>query len=189
MDVRITDSAAGSDGAKVDRQISSIKQSESQTRMLIGDAFDLGVPTTTDTLASWGFDQLFATDDFGSMLVQYNEFRVVSIKFDIYDINSSAAAYNSWGVWHDNYESSVPAYTRANIADLPDSRVISAGTGQTTLYWRAHGSAEQQFQASSNQGSTAQRFGGLKYFVGVGGAAVPKYSVVVHAVVDFRARR
>lgn len=189
MDVRITDPTAGDDGLKVDRQIASIKQSESQCRMLIGDAFDLAIPTGTDTLGSWGFDQLFATDDFSSMLVQYNEFRVVSIKFDIYDVNSTASAYNSWGVWHDNYESSVPAYTRANIADLPDSRVLSAGTGQTTLYWRAHGSAEQQFQATYSGGSTAQRFGGLKYFVGAAGVAAGKYSVVVHAVVDFRARR
>lgn len=187
--VRITDPSAGVDGLHVDRQISAMKTSESQVRVLIGDGFDVGIPTTTDTSGSWGFEQCFATDEFASMIQQYNLARITSIRFDIYDLNPNAAAYNVWGIWHDNYTGTVPAYTRANIADLPDSRVLSAGTGQTTLYWVAHGTQENNFQASYAGGSLVEKFGGLRYFVAAGGAALTKYSVVVHAVVDFRGRR
>jgi len=188
MDVRIADSAAGPDGLRIDRMVTSIKDSESQTRILVGDVIDIA-SATTDTNGTYGFDQIFGTDDFTNMIQQFNLFRVRSIKFEIFDINSTVAVYNNWGIWHDNYETSVPAYTRANIADLPDSRVLSSGTGQTTLYWMAHGTAEQQFQAGSAAGSQAQRFGGLKYFVSGTTPAVTKYTVQVHAVVDFRGRR
>jgi len=189
LNVRIADSAAGTDGLHVDRQISAIKESESQTRVLIGDVFDIGVPTTTDVSTTYGFSNIVATDDFQSVAQQYNTFRVTSIKFDIFDTNPNVSAYNAWGVFHDNYEGSPLAFTRANIADLPDSRVLSGGTGQTTLYWVAHGPLENQFNGATTVGSTVQQFGGLKYYVGVGGSAVPKYTVQVHAVVDFRGRR
>lgn len=189
MNVRIADNASGTDGLHADRMISAIKQSESQTRILIGDTFDLATSTAADTLGTYGFDSIFVSDDFISMIQQFNLFRVMAIKFDIYDINPNAAVFNTWGIWHDNYETSIPAYVRSNIADLPDSRVLSGGTGQTTLYWLAHGTAEQQFQASSTTGSPIQRFGGLKYFVQATSPSVPKYTVQVHAVVDFRGRR
>lgn len=189
LNVRIADSAAGADGLKVDRQIAAIKTSESQTRVVIGDVFDLGIPTTADTSSSYTFDSVIATDDFASLAQQYNLFRIVAIKFDIYDTNPNVPAYNNWGVWHDNYEGSALAYTRANIADLPDSRVLSGGTGQTTLYWVAHGTLENDFNATTTTGSPLQKFGGLKYYVGLGSTAVPKYTVQVHAVVDFRGRR
>jgi hypothetical protein len=189
LNVRIADTAAGSDGLRVDRQIAAIKDSESQTRVLVGDVFDLGIPTTADTSSSWSFDSLLNTDDFASLAQQYNLFKVVSIKFDIYDTNPNVSAYNAWGIWHDNYEGSALAYTRANIGDLPDSRVISGGTGQTTLYWVAHGVVENQFQGTTTTGSAVQKFGGLKYYVGLAGTAAPKYTVQVHAVVDFRGRR
>lgn len=189
MNVRIADSAAGEDGLKVDRQIAAIKNSESQTRVVIGDVFDVGIPTGADLSTSYTFDSILNTDDFASLAAQYNLFRVVSIKFDIYDTNPSVSAYNNWGVWHDNYEGAAPAFTRANIADLPDSRVLSGGTGQTSLYWVAHGPLEHQFNSSTTTGSPVQKYGGLKYYVGLGGAAVPKYTVQVHAVVDFRGRR
>lgn len=189
MNVRIADPAAGTDGLKVDRQIAAIKTSESQTRVVIGDILDVGIPTNADISASYGFDNIANTDDFASLAAQYNLYRIVSIKFDIVDTNPSAPAYNVFGVWHDNYEGANPAFTRANIADLPDSRVISGGTGQTTLYWVAHGVTENLFNATTTTGSPVQKFGGLKYYVGIGGANVSKYTISIHAVVDFRGRR
>lgn len=189
MNVRIADNAAGEDGLRVDRQITALKMSESQTRVLIGDVLDVGIPTTTDSSGSIGFEQIISSDDFQSITQQYNLFRVVAIKFEIFDTNPNVSAYNSWGVYHDNYEGSPIAFTRANIADLPDSRVLSGGTGQTCLYWVAHGPLELQFNGATSLGSVVQKYGGLKYFVGVGGSAVPKYTIQWHAVVDFRGRR
>jgi len=188
QDVRITDGAAGSDGARVDRMVAAMKESESQTRVMVGFIQDV-FPTTTDTNGTIGFDEITNSDEFTSLIQQYNLFRIRSMKFDVYDVNSNVAVVNQWGVWHDNYETTLPSYTRQNIADLPDSRVISVGTGQTTLYWVAHGTAEMQFQADSSTGSPIQRFGGLKYSVGPLATTVPKYTITVHAVVDFRGRR
>jgi hypothetical protein len=189
QNVRIADPVAGKDGLRVDRMISSLKESESQCRIMTGSTLDFSTPTTADALGSFGFDEIFASDDFSTMIQQWNLFRVSAIKFDIYDINPTVAVNNTWGVWHDNYEGAVPAYTRQNMVDLPDSRVLSSGTGQTTLYWVPHGTAEQQFQAASSSGSAVQKYGGLRYFVAQNAVNVPKYVVVVHAVVDFRGRR
>lgn len=191
MNVRLTDNAAGTDGLRVDRQIAAAKTSESQTRIVIGDLLDLGIPTGAATTSSYNFDNVFATDDFTSMAQQFNLFRVVSIKFEITDTNPNVSAYNVWGTWHESYTGSSLAYDRQNITDLPDSRVISGGTGQTVLYWMSHGSAENEFQNTSlTTGSPViNKYGGLKYYVGNGGAAVPKYTVSIHAVVDFRGRR
>jgi hypothetical protein len=188
MNVRIADSSSGNDGPHIDRMISSIKDSESQTRILIGDVVDVST-TATEIFGTYGFDQIFNSDDFISMIQQFNLFRIKAIKFDISDVNPQVATINQWGIWHDNYETTVPAYSRSNVADLPDSRVISVGTGQTTLYWVAHGTAENQFQAGSTAGSPSQRFGGLKYYLGLNSGTSIKYSVTVHAIVDFRGRR
>jgi len=188
LNVRIADSAAGGDGLHVDRQIAAIKESESQTRILIGSIFDAASEVSPSN-GTVGFEQIYESDDFVSLIQQYNLFRVSAIKFDIYDIDGTRPAFNNWGIWHDNYELTPPAYTRTNVADLPDSRVISPGTGQTTLYWVAHGTAEKQFQQASNLGSVAQKFGGLKYFIGDSTVRFSKYTIQMHAIVDFRGRR
>lgn len=189
MNVRITDPVSGADGPRVERAIAAVKESESQTRIVIGDAVDFTTSSTAENSGSYGFDNVLATDDFGTMIQQYNLFRIKSIKFDIVDINPGSPVVNTWGVWHDNYEGSTPAYSRQNINDLPDARVISPGTGQTTLYWVAHGVAETQFQAASTTGSVAQKYGGLKYFYSTATNPGNKYILNVHAVVEFRGRR
>lgn len=173
----------------MDRMISAVKTSESQIRVVIGELTDVFTTTTAGVNGSIGFESILASDDLASLVQQYNLFRVRAIKFDIYDINPGQSVLNTFGIFHDNYEGTAPIYTRANVADLPDSRSISAGTGQTTLYWVAHGTAEMQFQAASSAGSVYQGYGGLKYFLGAVSQAVPKYTIQMHAVVDFRGRR
>jgi hypothetical protein len=187
--VRIVDPSSGTDGLRVDRQLSAMKTSESQTRVVVADTRNFGT-SQAETNGTYGFDEIFASDEFASLVAQYNLFRISSIKFDIYDVNPGTSVFNIWGIWHDNYETTPPAFSLANVADLPDSRVISAGTGQTTLYWVAHGTAEQQFQSTTTAGSVAQRFGGLKFYNSANATAnIGKYTIVVHAVVDFRGRR
>lgn len=188
-DVRVVDSAVGSDGPLVDRMISAVKISESQIRVVVGDLTDVFTTTTAGVNGTIGFDNILQSDEVASLVQQYNLFRVRAIKFDIYDINPGQSVLNTFGIWHDNYEGAAPTYTRANVADLPDSRSISSGTGQTTLYWVAHGVAEMQFQQASSVGTPYQAYGGLKYFLGAVSQAVPKYTIQMHAVVDFRGRR
>jgi hypothetical protein len=188
MNVRIADPASGSDGLHTDRMISAVKTSESQTRIVIGDLVDLNVPPANIN-GTYGFDDVFRTDDFLSMIQQYNLFRIKSIKFEIFDINPNQFSFNNWATWHDSYSDVIPAYSRANIADSPDARVLSGGTGQTTLYWHAHGVEENRFQSDSTAGAPSIRFGGLKYYIGAGQGGAGKYQIQVHAVVDFRGRR
>jgi len=188
QDVRIADSTAGSDGAKIDRMITQLQTSESQIRILCGDLLDIQ-PTSTQTSSLYSFSSVIATDDFQSVAQQYEQYRITAIKFDIYDINPLSIVQNVWSTFHNDSIGPPSAYTRLQIADAPDSRVLSSGTGQTTLYWRAHGVEEMRFQGV-NTASTAQSyFGGLRWSTLLGTPnASQKYQVVIHAVVDFRGR-
>jgi len=188
QDVRIADSTAGSDGTKIDRMITHLQTSESQIRVLCGDIVDVQ-PGTTQTSTVYGFASIIATDDFQSVAQQYEQYRITAIKFDVYDINPLSICQNVWSTFHNDTIGSSTAYTRAQILDGPDSRVLSSGTGQTTFYWRAHGVEEMRFQGV-NTASTAQNyFGGLRWSTlnGTAGAS-QKYEIVIHAVVDFRGR-
>lgn len=188
-DVRMVDSAAGRDGPMVDRMISAVKETESQVRIIIGDVLDVFTATTGGVNGTYDFNALMSGDEWSSMIQQFNLFRVRAIKFDIVDVNPSQPVLNTFGTFHDNTMGTVVPYTRANIADLPDSRVLSGGTGQTTLYWVAHGTTEMGFQAATSLGTPSEYYGGLKYFLGQTTTATPKYTITVHAVVDFRGRR
>jgi len=186
MNVRLADSFAGTDGLKIDRQMNYVKSSESQTRILIGDVVDLDI-ASTDTYGVWDFNTLYGTDDFVSLIQQYRTFRVNSIKFVVYDINAGSVARNVFATFHDDYTSTVPVFSRANITDQPDSQVISVGTGQQTFYWKAHGVEENRFQSATSAGALANKFGGLRYYFS-NGTVGAKYTLEVHAVVDFRGR-
>jgi len=186
MNVRLADSFGGQDGLKVDRQMNSVKQSESQTRILVGDVVDLDI-ASTDTYGVWDFNTLYGTDEFTTMIQQYRMYRVNSIKFVIYDINGGTVARNVFATFHDDYTGPVPVFSRANITDQPDSQVISAGTGQVTLYWKAHGVEENRFQSATTSGAIANKYGGLRYYIS-NGTVGAKYTIEVHAVVDFRGR-
>jgi len=185
--VRLADASAGPEGLRVDRMIQAVQQSESQIRCLVGDIVDLSA-TTTGGVGFYDINNLLGTDEFNSLIQQWQTYRVTAIKYDIYDVNSGVAVLNNWSTFHDDYNGSPAAQTRANVADGPDSRTLSVGAGQTTLYWVAHGVEENRFQADSTSGAAAQRFGGLRYYIGSAGAVTTKYQLVVHAVVDFRGR-
>lgn len=185
--VRITDPSAGSDGLKIDRMISALQTSESQIRILVGDNNDFSTATSSQ-VGTYDFGNVFSSDDFQSMIQQFELFRVVAFKFNISDVASGVAVANVWSTFHDDY-TTVPTFTRPNVADGPDSRVISAGTGETTLYWMAHGTTEEGFQSDGVAGSTPSKYGGLRFFIGADSAGPRlKYSLAVHAVVDFRGR-
>jgi len=187
MNVRVTDSSAGQDGLKIDRMISSLQTSESQVRILVGDNNDFSTATSTQ-VGTYEFGNVFSSDDFQSMAQQFELFRIVAFKFDISDVASNVAVANVWSTFHDDY-TTVPSFTRPNVADGPDARVISAGTGQTSLYWMAHGTTELGFQSDGVAGVAPDKYGGLRFFIGADPSGPRlKYSVAVHAVVDFRGR-
>jgi len=188
QDVRIADSTAGSDGAKIDRMISQLQNTESQVRVLCGDIIDVN-PTTTSTSTVYGFPSIIATDDFQSLAQQYETYRITAIKFDVYDINPTSVVQNVWSTFHNDTVGPSPAYTRVQVIDGPDSRVISSGEGHATFYWRAHGTEENRFQGINTAATSQFYFGGLRFNTFASAQAVnQKYEVIVHAVVDFRGR-
>jgi len=189
QEVRITDPTAGSDGAKIDRIISQLQNSASQTRILAGDVVDVQPPVSTGATRIYGFDSIIATDDFQSLAAQFETYRVTAIKFDVYDINPGSVVQNVWSTFHNDIFDVSPAYTRLQIVDAPDSKVLSSGETHTTFYWRAHGTEEMRFQGTSTVSTRLAYFGGLRFHTLASAQSVnQKYQVIVHAVVDFRGR-
>lgn len=189
QNVRIVDQDSSTDSVRVGRMIDSIKTSESQIRLLcVDNTFQDNAATPIQGLI--GFDYIFGMDEFSSIAVQFNEFRVRAIKFDVYDVNQNNIGGAMFSTVHEIYGSTGPVYSFAQVVDGPDSKPIPPGTGKETFYWVAHGFKEMEFQ-STNFGSPnlVDRFGGLRYYINSGAAPGAKFQIVTHAVVDFRGRR
>lgn len=183
--VRIVDQYSGTDGARVDRILSFLQNSHSQIRVLCSDNF-------TQTTAASAFGgvvtgaNIRATDDFLSFSAQFETFRVLAIRFDVYDIAPATNVTNYWSTFHDVTTGVYAPFPIASILDAPDSQVIPPGSGKSTFTWFAHGSQENDFESTTNSG--IQDFGGLRFSVGGGTSGVAKYQIVMKAIVDFRGR-
>jgi len=188
QNVRITDDYAGDDGNKVDRILSSLQNSHSQTRLLCSDSYTIAVPTAAQVNAIVAGSQVRTSDDFNSIAAQFETFRVKAIRFDIYDVNPAGLGTAFWGTFHDEYLTSAqPTFTSGDVVDSPDGQIVPPGTGKITLTWMAKGTRENDF-TTITQPSTD--FGGLRYSVNAATVAVPgKYQIFWKAIVDFRGRR
>jgi len=187
--VRVVDQNAGSDGAYIDRCISDLQNSHSQITVLCQDTYTLNSPTTAGTGILAG-PQIFNFDEFQSFAAQFETFRIRAIRFDIYDVNPSNTAVAWFSTFHDQFTAGNQAtFTQANVIDGPDSQTVPPGTGKITLYWRAHGTLENEFVTDDDSAVTTptQFFGGLR-FASTAGTAALKYSIVIKALVDFRGR-
>lgn len=188
--VRVIDQNAGTDGAYIDRCIDAMQNSHSQVTILAQDTFAVGFGTglNNGTLAG---PQIALFDEFASMAVQFETFRIRAIRYDIYDVNPASAVVGFFSTYHDQFTASVqPVFTQANVIDGPDSQTVPAGTGKISLYWRAKGVLENEFVTTDTSGNNLpiQYFGGLRYSIAAGASAQPKYQIVVKALIDFRGR-
>lgn len=190
MNVRIADPDGSSESVKVDQMITSMRQSESQIRVLCGENVFID-NAATPLQGIVGFDTVFATDDFVSIAVQYNEFRIKAFKFDVYDVNVANIGGAMFSTFHDVYQNSPLTYTFAQVVDGPDAKAVPPGTGKVSFYWLAHGSHENDFQSTGTGSfsSIVDRMGGLRYYINSGANPGAKFQIVTHAVVDFRGRR
>lgn len=181
--VRVVDKDEGSDDIICQRQIQAYNSSEGQIRVVCGFRTELSVGSTANTgLVDWS--AAVGTDDFQSFAGQYQEFRIRSIRFDVYDLNAATAApVNFWATYH-QVGGSVPQ-TFDDVVDRPDSRSIAPGLGVTSLAWVAHSIPEMAFQSVTSYNG----LGGLVYFNGIGTAVSGRYSVIAKYVIDFRGRR
>lgn len=176
--VRVVPPGEGQREQKVERILTQIKESQSTTRLQLKDTFFINAAAGA-VVAKYSFPQVQATDDFVSLAQQFQKYRVVCLKFDVYDF---VAANQNLGIIG-SYHGSVNPGTQGEVTDLADSGVVPPGTGFRTWYWYPNGPLEHSWY---DVGSTND-FGGLVWYMFPGTAAA-KYNVVVSAVVDFRAR-
>jgi len=180
--VAVVDKDESPAGARLDRQIKQLSQSQGDITVLISSAYSLDI-TATDATTRYSFAQITAADEFTSLSPQYLKFRVAGIRFDIYDINTGSVVNAFFGTYHAANASAQPNLTQQNIIDAPDSLVIPPGTGKASLYWTPSGTDEYDFQSVTNYSD----FGGMGAFLS-GATAAIKFRVVMKAVVHMRGR-
>lgn len=181
--VSIVDKDESPAGARLDRQIKKLAESQGDIMVLINSAFSLD-STASDTVSRYSFQQVVAADEFVSLSAQFQKFRVAGIRFDVYDINTPSVVNAFFGTYHDANVTTPPVLTQQSIIDAPDSLVIPPGTGKASLYWTPSGTDEYDFQSTGNYFD----FGGMGAFLsGVTTPAI-KFRVVMKAVVHFRGR-
>jgi len=184
QNVRILDEYSGNDSARIGRMLGDMQNNQGQVRVLCSDCYTVNAATTA-TNANVSASQVATTDDFISLLQQYETYRVTAIQFDIYDINPGLSTVGFFGTFHDNFTSAnQPSYSTAIVIDSIDGQIVPPGTGKLTLTWMAKGTDELGF----NRGiSPFQDFGGLRYSINAGTAGA-KYQVFFKAIVDFRGK-
>jgi len=185
--VRVLDEYAGSDGAKLDRILAQLQNSHSQVRILCADNFGIAPIPGGGTSGNYTFVNIAATDEFVSLAVQFQTFRVTAIRFDVYDTNNTVSVSSMFSTFHDQTTGSFTNLTQAQIVDRPDAQVVPSGVGKVSFTWFARGALEEEFQSTTSTSPKYSDFGGLSYFIG-SGASTQKYQVVMKAVVDFRGR-
>lgn len=189
QNVRIMDPLAGTDGIKVDRQLSAIHDSSNHVQVLCSQFNDLGV-TTTEQLVNITWSQVALFDDFVSMAQQFTTFRVRSMRFDIYDINPAALGTGLFSTFHQEFTNGTqPVNSFANVVDGVDSTYVPPGTGKVSLTWLGHTLNEKgYYDVTPNDLNTRRDFGGLRLVIPGGTAVGAKYRIITKAVVDFRGR-
>jgi len=184
--VRIIDENKGTDGATADRMLASIRDSQSQVRLVCNDSFTQSVGSNAVNL-NYSGSTVRATDDFASLAQQFELYRVRAIRFDIFDVNQQISVTSFWSTFHDTATAAYGAFGPAAIVDGPDFQSISPGTGHIQFTWMAHGDQELAFQSTTN--TPQYDFGGLRFYINAGtSAGGAKYQVIMKAIVDFRGR-
>lgn len=180
MQVTMVDGEGGNHGAKIDRVIRSLQDSESDCMLLC--TVQKQITTTTGGGAVYAnFDDLSTSDDFSSISQQFRLFRVAHIKFDVYDINPANTVVSIFGTHHGV---NLTGFTFENVVDLPDSRVVPPGSGKSSFYWNASSLQEREFQGTT----TFVNYGGLVSFIDGQTTPTRKFSVIAKFVVHFRGR-
>lgn len=189
--VRVMDPYSGTNGARVDRLMSSIQNSGNHIMVLCGETNGLTISTTADLTGNIGWSQIRVFDDFTSIAGQFNTFRIKSIRYDVYDINPAVPNSGTFGTFHDQYTiGTQPNYSFGEVVDSIDSQMVPPGTGKVSFTWVAHTPLERGYvDVTPDPVASGPDFGGLRYIVPQGGSSQTKYRVITKAVVEFRGRR
>lgn len=186
QNVRVMDEYAGSDAAYIDRCISTLQNSHSQVTVLVQLDQLFTSSTSASTFTNFSGNLIRSADDFVSLQAQFQEFRVRGIRFDVYDLTAAVSLAVVFSTFHSTAVTP-PAYNFENVIDGPDSQLIPSGVGKVSLYWRAKGTEENDFQGDSTSDAAILDFGGLRGAIPQS-ATTKQFLVVMKCLVDFRAR-
>ena len=185
--VRVVDEYAGSDGARLDRMLTELQNTQSQTRVEIGMARLLSLTSGPDQIGTISAVTLRGSDEWATLVQQWQTYRVRAIRFDVYDINPNLVCFSTFSTFHEASEGATPAFTFEQVLDGPDCQVPTNGAPKLRFTWMAKGAAEMGFQNVDPGAGDITDFGGLRFALGAG-AVGSKFQIVVKAIVDFRGR-
>lgn len=184
-DVRMVPEGEDQRGMKIERMISAVKSSQSQVRVLIHARVDQPVSGTA-VVNTFTFANIREQADFTTVADEYSNYKVAGIRFEIFDLNPSVYAAGTFGTFHVQGPGEYPSVS-SQILDLADATQVPPGTGKVVLYWFPSGPIENGWYSTVQDEAD---FGGLAdYLSGGPGSSTPKFSILVTAVVDFRARK
>jgi hypothetical protein len=172
--------------AKIDRQIAHMRSSQSTVRVLCKTFATISTLNSGPLASAYDFFTLAATDDFVSLAQQYNLFRVVGCKLEVFHTNTNVLAPIVISSYHTNGSPLSVQITEESVVDAPDSKFLNTSGDKQNWYWQPRGFVEQSFQDVASFGN----FGGFRYFSensGVNNNNVAKS--IITWIVDFRGRR
>lgn len=143
-------------GARFDRMVSSMRSQESAIPVLIKGAG--AIDSGTEQGLYWGFLNIAASDEFGSLAQQFKLFKIKAIRFEVFHQVASFAQPIVVSTYHTQDAEAAPRVE--DVIDGEDSKFLDAGAGKQVFYWNARGTPETDYQSTSALGS----YGGLRAF-------------------------
>lgn len=180
MAVRQIPDGEGNREQKLERQLTAIKESQSTTRIQVKDSFFVTVGTSA-AVGAYSYGNIRGTDEFVALAGQFRRYRVVGMRFTVYDFVPTAGVTAIFGTQHQTQQIT----QQQQVVDLPDSGTVAPGSGKYSWYWYPSGPLEHSWFAVDD---TTIDFGGLAWYTYAAQSAASKYNIIVSAIVDFRAR-
>lgn len=180
MATRIVPDGEGDRELRMERQLAAIKESQSTTRIQVKDSFFVTVGTTA-AIGAYSYGNIRGTDEFVALAGQFRKYRVVGMRFTVYDFVPSSGVTALFGTQHQTQQIT----QQQQVVDLPDSGTVPPGVGKYSWYWYPSGPLEHSWFAVDD---TTTDFGGLAWYTYGAPSSTSKYNVIVSAIVDFRAR-
>lgn len=177
MDVRVVP-YWDPDGAKVERQIQSLKESQATTRVLLKTVTSIGV-ASAGAMGYINSNDLYGAVQFQALAAIFAEAKLVSMRYDVYDLQPGGT-FGIFGTYVQNKDQN-----SGPVTDSPDAKIVPIGVGKAVFYWRAKDIQSNIFQSSMTAPPVQ---GGLKFFAAGGPAVANRWQVVTSFVVDFRGR-
>ncbi len=183
-DVRVVDTDSGRESSRVMRMLEQVHMSHEQIRVVVSSTFPV-VGQSTAFTNNYGYVTVVSSDEYQSFSQQYNQFRIVGARFDVYNLTPNAGIPAVASTFHSDLINP-PAASYLNVVDSSDAKVI-IGNERNSWFWLATGPDELSFQDTVNTVSTAVEHGGLQLALPAPSTGLT-LQVVCKFIVDFRGR-